>query len=491
MSGHLRLTRLAAATGLACWLSACMVGHDFRRPELALPERYARADASVTKPASSVDAPAASAASEPSSKPLGRDADLAFWQGFGDAQLSRLITMAFDANQDVKLAVSRHDAANALLGEARFDLLPTITASGQVGRQLLSRSQAFGAPRDQRDTAISSGGINASWELDLFGRVRRGVESQRASAAASAADLRAVRVAIAADVASAYVDLRGSQTRLAVARENVDNQRSTLALVEARVAAGRGSELDAARARSQFESTRSRIAFYQAAVGVDQHRLAVLTGQAPEALIAELETPAALPALTATLDPGTPGELLRRRPDIAAAEARLHAATAQVGVATADLFPRFTLSGLLGSATAGYGVFGAGSDTHLAALGVDWSFLDVGRVRARIAASRADAAGQLAQYRQTVLLALEDTENALLHVGRTREESGHLDQAATDSTRAVQLARARFEAGAIGYYEVLDAQGARLQAEDAAVEGRMRRAQASVDLYRALAGGWD
>ncbi|KMZ11517.1 RND efflux system, outer membrane lipoprotein CmeC [Candidatus Burkholderia humilis] len=213
-----------------------------------------------------------------------------------------------------------------------------------------------------------------------------------------------------------------------------------------------------------------------------------LTGRAPEALIAELDGPAPLPVLAVDLDPGTPGDLLRRRPDVAAAEARLHAATARVGIATVDLYPRFTLSDLLGSMSASYGVFRSGSETNLIALGIDWSFLHVGRVRARIAASNADAAGQLAQYRQTVLLALEDTENALLHVSRTRDESAHLDRAADQSAQAARLAQARFKAGAVDYYEVLDAQRTLLQAQDAAEDARMRRATASVSLFQGA--GW-
>ena len=333
---------------------------------------------------------------------------------------------------------------------------------------------------------------------DLFGRVRRSIESQRAETAASAADVRAVRVAIAGEVASTYVDLRGSQERLRIARENADNQKQTLALINARVGAGEALN-SMRRGRAQYESTTSRIAVYEAAIGVDEHRLAVLTGQTPDALIGRFDlpkaaasagTPVPLPALAADIDPGTPGDLLRRRPDVAAAEARLHAATARVGVATADLFPRFTLSGLLGSATSSYGFFRAGSDTNLIALGIDWSFLDVGRVRARIAASDAEAAGQLAQYRQTVLGALEETENALLRTARTRDETNHLVRAATDSARAHWLAQARFSAGAIDYYEVLDAQRTLLQAQDAAADGQMRSAASTVALYKALAGGW-
>lgn len=475
MSAAFRFSALA----LAAMLSACAVGPDFVRPDTVTAARFARDAHPATQDGSPPDASA--------------DADAAFWRGFGDPALSALIDAAFAANQDLALAVSRYDASTALLSQARFDRYPTVTASGRIGHQLTSKDQAFGAPRSERDTPISSVGINAGWELDLFGRVRRSIESQRAETTASAADVRAVRVAIAAEVAATYVDLRGSQERLRIARDNADNQRQTLALIDARVRAGRGSDLDAARARAQYEATTSRIAVYEAAIGVDEHRLAVLTGQRPDALVGRFEVipaGAPLPTLAADVDPGTPGDLLRRRPDVAAAEARLHAATARIGVATADLFPRFTLSGLLGSATSSYGFFRAGSDTNLIALGIDWSFLDVGRVRARIAASDAEAAGQLAQYRQTVLGALEETENALLRVARTRDETAHLTRAAADSARAAQLAQTRFSAGAIDYYEVLDAQRTLLQAQDAAADGRMRSAASTVALYKALAGGW-
>jgi outer membrane protein TolC len=182
---------------------------------------------------------------------------------------------------------------------------------------------------------------------------------------------------------------------------------------------------------------------------------------------------------------------LRRRPDIAAAEARLHAATAQVGVATADLFPRFSLVGALGTmAVQTGGLFEGGSQTSLAALGIDWSFLDVGRVRARIAASQADATGRLAQYQQTVLLALEDTENALVRYAKTRDEDQQLEGAARDSEQAAALARTRYRAGAIELYEVLDSEHNVLTAKYAFVDSRMRSATAAVALYQALAGGW-
>lgn len=452
-------------------LSACAVGPDFEKPLTPAAAQFTRADAGASLP----DA----------------DADQAFWRGFGDPLLARLITQAYAANQDIAAALARYDAAAAVLSNAKRDRYPVVTASSQIGHQLSSRDQAFDAPRSERSTPVSSAGINASWELDLFGRVRRHIESQAAELAASAADSRAVRLTIAADVADAYVQLRGAQERLRISLANAANQQETLALVQARLDAGRASELDAARARAQYESTRARIAAYEAMIGVNQHRLAVLTASDLPATIAALNTPAPLPALPAAIAAGTPGDVLRRRPDIAAAEARLHAATASIGVATADLYPRFTLSGLLGSSTNSHDVFRQGSDSHLIALGIDWSFLDIGRVRSRIAQSEARAAGQLAAYQQAVMLAVEDTENALLRLSRSGEEAEHLARAAQDSALAGELAQARYTAGAIDFYEVLDIERSRLQAEDAAALAATQRASAAVALYRALAGGWE
>jgi len=456
---------------LLALLAGCAAGPDFEPAEQTLPAHFARA------------APA------PSVPPI--DADAQFWRGFGDPRLAALVGQALAANQDLRATVARFDAANALLADARLDRYPTVTASAQEGHQLLSKDQAFGAPRSERSTPTSSLQANASWELDLFGRVRRGIEAQQADTAASAADINAMRVTVAAEVASTYVNLRGAQERLRIAQANADNQQQTLALIQARIDAGRGSDLDLARARAQWQTTVSRVAVYQASIGVAQHRLAVLTARPAADLIRELDIPAALPRLDARVAPGTPADMLRRRPDVAAAEARLHAATARIGVATADLFPRLTLGGLIGSASYSYGVFRSGSDTNLIALGIDWSFLDIGRVRARIAASEADAAGLLARYQQTVQLALEDTENALLRSARIGEEAGHLQRAAADSATAVRLADARFKAGAIDYYQVLDAQREQLQAQDAAADADMRGAAAVVAFYKAMAGGWD
>ncbi|MBA8884550.1 efflux transporter outer membrane subunit [Dokdonella fugitiva] len=462
----------ALALGLMLALGACTVGPDYVKPDAAAPAEFARADAATD--AAAVPAP-----------------DDAFWARFGDAELTALIEQALAANNDLKVALAHYERANAELRSAKFDALPVITASANGQDIRASADQLPGVDRDGRDTKSYDAGVAASWELDLFGRIRRSIEAGRADAAASAADLAAAQVAIAGSVARTYVELRGLQERLRVAQDNATNQRETLQLVDARVNAGGGTDFDSARARAQLETTDARVPALEAQIAFAMHRLAVLTGRTPGALIEELQTPGALPALPERLDAGTPGELLRRRPDVAAAEQRLHAATARIGVATADLFPRFTLGGLLGTQAISTGsLFERDSETHLLALGVDWSFLDVGHVRARIAASGADAEAALAQYRQSVLLALEDTENALVRYAKARAEDAQLERAATDSAEAARLARVRYEAGAAGLLEVLDAERSRLQAQDAFADARTRSVTGAVALYQALAGGW-
>lgn len=445
----------------AALLAACTVGPDFVRPTPQEPAAFARAEGGATQ----VPAPS----------------DDAFWERFGDPLLTELVEEALAANHDLRIALSRYDRANALLRESKFDYLPTVTAHAEgretrVGDQSLESYEA---------------NAQAAWELDLFGRIRRNVESNRADAEATANDLAALQVAIVGDVARSYFELRGLQERLRVARENAENQQETLRLVQARFDAGRGTEFDTSRARAQLEGTLANVPAFEAQVAVTEHRIAVLTGRTPDALIAQLDAPTALPALPDRLDAGTPGELLRRRPDVAAAELRLHASTARIGVATADLFPRFTLGGLLGSATTDAGaLFEGGTNTSFVALGIDWSFLDAGRVHARIAAADADAEGALAAYRQSVLLALEDTENALVRHARARVEDAHRERASVDSANAARLARVRFEAGAVDLFEVLDAERTQLQAQDAFADARTRTGVSVVALYRAMAGGW-
>src|ERR1700722_6683140 len=459
------------ATVLAFALTGCSVGPRYKQPTLVLPQQFTALNAATADVT-----------------PLAEASDPEFWHSFNDAELSSLVQRALTANNDLRMAPAHYDSANALLREAKFDRYPTVTMSTSVGRQKFSALQAFGFPRNNR---FFNPEINASWELDFFGRVRRNIEAQRQRTLADASDLAALQVTVVGEVASTYIDLRGRQERLRVARENSENEQETVRLVEAAYSAGRGTEFDTARARALLETTNSRIPELLSAIALDEHRLAVLCGLSPDALVSELRVARPLPDLPERIDPGTPADLVRRRPDVSASEQRLHAATERIGIATADLFPRVSFAGLLGvNEFHGDTPFDGVSAVNLAALNIDWSFLDRGRVRARIAASRADGDAQLAQYQQSVLLALEDVENPLVSYARSQDRDVQLQLAARDSKLAADLASVRFKDGATGLLDLLDAQRVELQAEDAYAESHSNSALSAVLLYKSLAGGW-
>lgn len=454
-------------------LAACTVGPDYVRADAPRAETF-------------VQAPVAA-------QVAGRQttAEREFWRAFNDPQLSSLVERALLQNHDVRIALARYDQARALSRDAGYARLPQLDANAQAERVRSSADQAPGVDRDGRDTHNYVGGLGVSWELDLFGRLRRASEASRADAQAASADLAAMQVAIAASVAQGWFELRGLQAQLDIARENAATQERTLKLLQARTEAGFGDAFDVDRGRAQLEATLARIPSLEAAEAVAANRIAVLVGATPESMAAELMTSGALSTLPAAPLPGTPSDLLRRRPDVAAAERRVAAATARVGVATADLFPRFSLGALFGTQALGSGaLFARDSETRVLSLGLDGGFLNVGRVRARIAAANAQTAQDLAAYQQTVLRALEDTENALVRVDRSRTESAHLDQAAQAGTRAAQVARLRLDNGAIDTLDMLEAERTRLDSQDAAIQGRVRSGVAMVQLYAALAGGW-
>lgn len=456
----------------ALLLSACAVGPDYHVPVMQLEASYTGQD------------PAANELKVP-------EADAQFWRHLGDPLLESLVDETLRANHDIRIALSRYEQDRALARQAGFDRFPTLHASGDISGQRVSASQAPELSRAQRDGQLHAASLSAVWELDFFGRVRRGVESQRADSEASAADLAGVQVAMVAELADAYFRLRGFQVRLQVARDNENNQADTLRLINALFQNGRGTSFDADRARAQLELTRSRIPRLEAEAALTANRIAILTGRAPAAMVEVLDHSVALPVLPARVNAGVPGELLRRRPDIAAAERRLAAATARIGVATADLFPRFTLGGLIGTQALGFSaLFERDSETRMISLGVDGSSLDIGRVRARIVAANATAAENLAVYERTVLRAMEETENALVRLSHGQAEHAILVQAAEASRRAARTARLQFEGGMISVLEVLDSEHLRLEAEDLLAQSTTRQASALVAMYKALAGGW-
>ena len=472
------IPRSSITIACALMLAGCAaVGPDFHRPasEGVVPSAFARDRLEAS------EAPTLLATTDVR--------DTVFWSGFGDEQLTQLVQQALQNNHDLGAAMARLQAAESMLNQTQWDRFPTVTMNGAATQQKLSADQV--SPGQPRSTRSYHSGIAAHWELDLYGRVRRAIEAEQAQLQASNADVAALQVVIAAQVADSYTQLQGSQARLHIAQEALANQDATLHLVKRRVQAGSGTDLDSTRAEAQLQTTKARIPPLKLQIAMQQHRLAVLLGVSPDRLIAQLDVPKALPHMPPAVAPGTPAELLRRRPDVAAAEARLHAATARIGIATADLFPKVSLGGLLGSFTlAGNDLFNGRSANSSVFLGVDWSFLDVGRVRARITASEAGAAEALAQYKQGVLLALEETENALVQVHRNSEELATWNAAAQQRDRAEQLAQRMYLGGTLSLYEVLDAQREQLAAQDAKEQSQINAVRASIALYKAMAGGW-
>ena len=423
---------------------------------------------------------------EPSSSDI-----VSFWRGFNDPSLTNLVEQALLANVDVKLAQARLKEAQANAGEARAGRLPSVGVNTSAAR--VDPPGVVGI--DNQYVA----GASFNWELDFFGRNRRASDASAALVTANQAGVGAAQRLLTAELATQYLSLRGLQLRLRVAQEALMNQRESLRIVTARQALGRGTPLDVARARALVESTEASIPALQAQVERTTFRLATLAGQTPRSIAATVGVPAAdtrlLPTLPYTdlgkVAAGTPQTLLLRRPDVRVAQAQWVAATANTDVARADLFPRISLTGLLGFTSNRISNFGdADSRNNSAGAFLSWPLLDFGRVRSRIAASEARALQALLVYEQTVLLALEETEGALAQFNRNTEQTSRLENAAIASEEAARLARIRFEAGASDFLTVLDAERSVLQARDALVQAQTGTVTALVGVYRALGGGW-
>ena len=343
-----------------------------------------------------------------------------------------------------------------------------------------------------RNIELYDVGFDATWELDIFGRVRRSVQASSAEAQVAAANRRDVMVTLISEVARNYFELRGAQDELATAQRNADNQRETLKITQAVLDGGRGTELDVARARAQLNNTLANIPPLEALISRAMHRLSVLTGQQPEALVAELKIPAPLPVLPALVNIGNPETLLRRRPDVRAAERSLAAATARIGIATADLFPRVTFNGRIGLEASSFAGLGKpGSDTWSFGPSITWAALDYGHVRARMQAAGAAAEAALATYERTVLITLEETENSLVDFSREQARHDFLLESERASEIAAKLARQRYENGATDFLTVLDAERVLYGAQDELAQSNTRTATALVAVYKSLGGGWE
>jgi NodT family efflux transporter outer membrane factor (OMF) lipoprotein len=460
---------LVLMPGLLGLLNGCKaVGPNYSEPDVPVPTEFANQD----QPGMATTA-----------------VEVTWWRGFHDQELNKLVTEALTDNHDIRIATARLREARSLLSFTEFEQYPTVTSEASYSRERLSKAASRGAARD---TELFRIGFDASWELDFFGRVRRTIQASIADVGAANASRRDVIVSLLAEVASNYFDLRGAQNQLAVARQNVETLRQTLELTQALLEAGRGTELDVSRAEAQLNSTLAIIPPLETRIARDSHRLGVLIGQPSTTLVTTLSTPLPLPGLPALIALGKPEELLRRRPDIRLAERNLAAATARVGVAIADLFPRITVLGSIGVEAGSLRGFGQGGiETFSIGPSIFWAAFDLGRVRARIRAADARTEAALAQYEQRVLVALEETENALVDFQRQQARRDLLRTVVQASQKASGLARLRYQFGVSDFLAVLDAERTRLIAEDLLADSETRTALTLIAVYKALGGGWE
>ena len=452
---------------VAAALSACAVGPNYREPPTA----------------------AANLMNARSSGLVAQDPEGAWWQQFNDPELDSLVRRGLVQSLDLRMAYDRVREARAVFVGSELDLAPHVPLQAGYAR---SDEQEPGFGTQRLNIATYSLGFDASWEVDLFGHVRRSIEAARADLGAQQENLRDAQVAIGAEVARNYYELRGAQRRLQVAQDNLDSARQTLELTQTRYDAGRVGEIDVQRARAREAATLASIPPLELAQQRAAYRLAVLLGQRPGTLDEELK-PADVPTYAKALPIGDPTQLLRRRPDVRAAERQLAAAVARVGVATSDLFPRVNIDGFVGFLSGDFThLFSTSSGTDARAWSVtpnlSWAALDLGSVRARLRADKAQSDEAAANYEKVVLAALEDAEVSLVAYSRAQTQLKSLGEQAQASQRAAALAELQYREGLVDFLTLLDAQRTQLEAEDALAQAQTQVNVDVVAVYKAMGG---
>lgn len=453
---------LLAASTLA--LAGCAVGPDYSRPEpatLGVPATYSRATA-----------PDSGAISE---------AELAtWWQRFNDPVLSSLVEQAVAANLDVAQAAARLKQARESLAQSRAGYAPSVSVAANGGRNVDS---------DGPDSSSFSLGADASWQIDLFGAISRSVEASRADLAAAGYDLADVRTAIVAQVVTNYIDLRLSQERLRIARETLRTTSDNYDIARWRVQAGLVSSLDSEQARAQLAQQTASIPTIERSIAGSLNRLAVLTGQAPGEVTRPLEAAAPIPEPPTDIATGIPIDTLRQRPDVQASERTLAAATARIGVAEAALYPSLSLTGNVGAGATSLAslmdVITSGVFVRLGQL-----IFDGGAARSRVRSQQAAAEGAFAAYKSTVLVALEDVENALMFEEASKAREAQFAIAYDAANNSAILARSQYQTGLIDFQTLLNTEQSLLSARDGLASARADEATAVAQLYSALGGGW-
>ena len=461
-------------------LSACALGPDFQRP------------ASAPAIASFATAAAQPGAAVPS-QPVEQAIDPSWWTLFQDPALVELERDAIAANLDLQAAAVRVAQSRAALQVSGAALLPRVDAGASYARQRASGegTNALSGATDQHAFSLSQAGFDASWELDLWGRARRLQESSAAQLEAAGYDAAAMRVSLTAEVARVYLELRGVQNDLRVARSSSELAAKSLHVAERRRAQGVATEFDTSVARAQLASFDAAIPELEARADALGNALALLLAKPPRALDAQLSNAAELPGLPAQVPVGLPSELAHRRPDILGAESRLHAATAQIGAAQADFYPRISLTGSLGAQALSFSDLGWGARQFAIGPSLHLPIFEGGRLKGNLALLDARQQEAAIAYQQTVLTAWHEVDNALSSYRRVQGRAARLDVAVLENRRALTHAERRYAQGAADYLTVLVTQQRLLDSENAASRGRTDTALAMVALYKALGGGWD
>ena len=457
-------------------LAGCMVGPDFRRPETIPPAAwYGTAPADTP---TSVVTPGVTEMVE-------------WWKSFNDPVLTSLVERAVRSNLDVKLAQSRIRQARASRGVAFAGLWPEIDASGAYSYNRASATSST-ISSSAGPYNLYQAGLDAAWELDVFGGLRRNVEAADADLEAAVEDRRDVLVTLLGDVATNYVNLRGFQQQIEIAEGNLKSQRHTAEITVKRHEAGFVSALDVANARSQVALTESTIPVYQSAAQGAIYALGVLLGQEPVSLVEELSAVAPIPPVPPEIPVGLPSELLRRRPDIRRAEAQIHAATARVGVATADLFPKFSLTGAFGFSSTDLNAFTRWNARNWSfGPSATWNLFDAGRIRWNIEVQNALEEQAVLTYRKTVLTAFQDVETALFAYAKEQDHRKALAEEVEQNQRAFDLSMKLYVVGKGDFLSVLIAERSLFTSQDALVQSVRNLSADLVAIYKALGGGWE
>jgi NodT family efflux transporter outer membrane factor (OMF) lipoprotein len=468
---------------VALSLAACTVGPNYHTPKTKVPEGFKELkpqDALANKNIPTVPQPALEK----------------WWTTMQDPILNSLVERAVRGNLDLQLAQARVREARSQRGVVNADLYPKVNATASYQRSRLSKnlgpisSGGGGTPLLAQD--LYQVGFDASWEIDVFGGIRRDIEAADADVAAQIENRRDVLVTLLAEVARNYVELRAAQNQITIATANLKAQQETLDLTKIRYEAGLVSGLDVARAEAQVQTTASEIPRLKTDARQSIHLLSTLLGQEPNSLTNELEVERQIPATPAEVPVGLPSELLRRRPDVRRAEREIAAATARIGVATSDLFPKFSLSALLGfQSTRASNLVGSGSRFWSIIPGVSLPIFNFGQIRSNIDVQNAREQQAVVSYEQTVLTSLREVEDALVAFSENQNRRETLTNAVAANRQAVDLANQLYGQGLTDFFNVLQAQRDLFASEDALVQINRDVSSDFVALYKALGGGWE